>query len=79
MAALRGIDGPGEVGRVEAVASTRSSEKAQRTSKPQAASGATDPEAVRLQALQAFLTDSTAPVDLKALAQALIQERVIRG
>lgn len=79
MAALNGIDGPGGIRRVEDVASTRPSEKAQRTPKPQPAAGATDPEAARLQALEAFLTDSTTPVDLKALAQALIQERVIRG
>jgi hypothetical protein len=79
MAALSGINGPGEVRRVEDVAAARPTEKAQRAPKAQSEAGALDPEAARLQALRAFLNDPAIPVDLKALVQALIQERVVRG
>jgi hypothetical protein len=78
MTSIRGVSGPSGPAPAEAVDAAKTAETRQ-TREPTQASNGGDVEAARLEALQAFFAGSSVPVDIPALAQALMQEGAITG
>jgi hypothetical protein len=77
MGPIRGIDGPSGPNPLEGVGTAKGP---MGTPAPSSApQPVNEEEAQLLQALQAFFSGQGTPVDLAALAQALLQEGVIRG
>ena len=78
MTAIRGVNGPVGPNPAAAVDAAKTTDNLQ--ARGSAGSPAnTEIEASRLEALYAFFAGSTVPVDIPALAQALMQEGAISG